>query len=760
MNFQLIEKMDKINRINNKVNISHFLSICFLLFLFLLLSQFITAQDTGQGIRGKIRDEVTLKHLGSVNIIIAGTNHGTSSKYDGSFEIVGIPEGKYRLQASMIGYQSKSQTVIVNNDSFTNIQIDMKPKVVSFDSVVIISKKKHNYISTPTLEPLSMKTVTTRVSRHDIERQGATSLIDAIKFIPGALTETRGRKVKHFFSVRGQKYPYPDYAINGIWQREFTEMPYFISANDIEEIEIIRSSAALLTGLSGLAGIINIKTRNYKQPETSAELEYGTFNTLHLHASHGASYEKISYAAGLGYDKTNGPDKKNGAEKIGNLFSRINWHPSKELNVSANLYYLDGKRELALAEKPAGKRFREEISSYDQIRSTLSNLKLNYKPNNNVSTEVQIYYTDRKPVFKVENINTKEIIETSEKDREWGINLIQVLNISEKNILRFGGLYNHWIAPNGKRFYVGRPCDLETISGVLADEHDFGLITVDGGIRWTRTYMNEYGAFNIDGSGNLFSGVDPVINEWQPANLQVTLGFSWHLSTEWSIFYHSATGKIKPRKGSLDINLVEPQDEIRTKFDLGIQTNWKETGKIILTGFFVNQKNGIVYSGETHEQNGIIMELYKNRDEDHFGLEAEALSPKLFNNFSASFNFTAMQSIAEEDGKMTKNIEFPVIITNGGIFYEKSGIDFNLFWKYVSKYESSRFIPQIKGELPVFATLGDFFTIDISTGFTLGSTVSTRIYLKIQNLTNKKYSTVVGYPDFGRRFNLGIKTTF
>jgi len=752
--------MDKINRINNKVNISHFLSICFLLFLFLLLSQFITAQDTGQGIRGKIRDEVTLKHLGSVNIIIAGTNHGTSSKYDGSFEIVGIPEGKYRLQASMIGYQSKSQTVIVNNDSFTNIQIDMKPKVVSFDSVVIISKKKHNYISTPTLEPLSMKTVTTRVSRHDIERQGATSLIDAIKFIPGALTETRGRKVKHFFSVRGQKYPYPDYAINGIWQREFTEMPYFISANDIEEIEIIRSSAALLTGLSGLAGIINIKTRNYKQPETSAELEYGTFNTLHLHASHGASYEKISYAAGLGYDKTNGPDKKNGAEKIGNLFSRINWHPSKELNVSANLYYLDGKRELALAEKPAGKRFREEISSYDQIRSTLSNLKLNYKPNNNVSTEVQIYYTDRKPVFKVENINTKEIIETSEKDREWGINLIQVLNISEKNILRFGGLYNHWIAPNGKRFYVGRPCDLETISGVLADEHDFGLITVDGGIRWTRTYMNEYGAFNIDGSGNLFSGVDPVINEWQPANLQVTLGFSWHLSTEWSIFYHSATGKIKPRKGSLDINLVEPQDEIRTKFDLGIQNKWKETGKIILTGFFVNQKNGIVYSGETHEQNGIIMELYKNRDEDHFGLEAEVLSPKLFNSFSASFNFTAMQSIAEEDGKMTKNIEFPVIITNGGIFYEKSGIDFNLFWKYVSQYKSSRFIPQIKGELPVFATLGDFFTIDISTGFTLGSTVSTRIYLKIQNLTNKKYSTVVGYPDFGRRFNLGIKTTF
>ena len=745
---------------NKKVNISYSLETWFLLILFLFLSQFITAQDTGQGIRGKIRDEVTLKYLGSVNIIITGTNYGTSSKSDGSFEINAIPEGEYKLQASMIGYQSKSQTVIVKKGLFTNIKIDLKSKVISFDSVVVTSKRKHNYISAPTLEPLSMKTVTTRVSRHDIERQGATTLIDAIKFIPGALTETRGRKVKHFFSARGQKYPYPDYAINGIWQREFQEMPYFISANDIEEIEIIRSSAALLTGLSGLAGIINIKTRNYNQPETSTKIEYGTLNTLHLHASHGASYEKFSYAVGLGYDKTNGPDQKNGAEKIGNLFSRINWHPSEKLNISANLYYLDGKRELILAEEPAGKRFREEISSYDQIRSTLSNLKLNYKPNDKASTEVQIYYTDRKPIFKVEKIDTKEIIETSEKDQEWGINLIQALNISEKNILRFGGLYNHWVAPNGKRFYVGRPCDLETISGVLVDEHDFGLITVDGGIRWTRTYMNEYGAFNIDGSGNLFSGVGPVINEWQPANLQVTLGFSWHLSTKWSIFYHSATGKIKPRKGSLDVNLVEPQDEIRTKFDLGIQNKWKETGTITLTGFFVNQKNGIVYSGETYEQNGIIMELYKNRDEDHFGLEAEILSPKLFNAFSASFNFTAMQSIAEEDGKMTKNTEFPVIITNGGIFYEKSGVDFNLYWKYVSKYESSRFVPQIQGEPTIFAPLGNYFTIDISTGYTFESIVSTRVYIRIQNLTNKKYSTVVGYPDFGRRFNLGIKTTF
>ncbi len=296
-----------------KINIFHFLETGFLLIIFLLFPQFIDAQKIQQGIRGKVRNEVTQKYLASVNLFIAGTNYGTSSKPDGSFEIAGIPEGKYELQASMVGYNPVSRSVKVSRNSFTNVRIDLKPVMVLIDSVGVIGRKRRNYISVPTLEPLSLGAVISRIPKQKIEKQGATSLIDAMKFVPGALTETRGRKVKQFFSVRGQKYPYPDYAINGIWQREFYEMPYFISASDIEEVEIIRSSAALLTGLSGLAGIINVKTREYNKPETSAELEHGTFNTLFFHVSHGAKLKKFSYAAGLGYDKTDGPDQKNAA---------------------------------------------------------------------------------------------------------------------------------------------------------------------------------------------------------------------------------------------------------------------------------------------------------------------------------------------------------------------------------------------------------------------------------------------------------------
>ena len=403
--------------------------------LMILTNTFLlSAQNMEQGIKGIVKDADNQKNLESVNLILAGTNYGTTSRYDGSFEIKGVPEGRYELQASMVGYIPVSKTITIRKNSYTNITIELSQEVIAFDSVIVFRRKQQNYIAYPNLEPLSLTPVISKVTRDEIERQGAVKLIDAMKYVPGGLTESRGRKVKHFFSVRGQKYPYPDYSIDGIWQKEFHEMPYFISASDIEQIEIVRSSAALLTGLSGLSGIINVKTRSYEKTETSAEMEYGTFNTMHFHASHGGKHNKFSYATGLGYDKTDGPDKKNAAEEIGNIYGRFNWQPSKKFDINANLYFLTGMREIALAEEPATRRLREELTSYSQIRSTLTNVRLKYTPNSKASTEAYFYYTDRQPVHRAVKMNTQEITKTPEDDHEFGLNLIQAVNLSEKTL--------------------------------------------------------------------------------------------------------------------------------------------------------------------------------------------------------------------------------------------------------------------------------------------------------------------------------------
>jgi len=190
-------------------------------------------------------------------------------------------------------------------------------RLYQIDSVNIIAPKEYrSLLKEPYTEPFSLLPVISNVSVRQIQKQGAVNLIDAMAYIPGGLTETRGRQVKQFFSVRGQKYPYPDYALNGIWQQEFEELPYFISASDIEKIEVVRSSAALLTGISGIEGLINLKTREYSRPEATMELEYGTFNTIHTHLSGGNTIGRFAYAAGAGFDRSNGPSGKHSKESM------------------------------------------------------------------------------------------------------------------------------------------------------------------------------------------------------------------------------------------------------------------------------------------------------------------------------------------------------------------------------------------------------------------------------------------------------------
>ena len=56
--------------------------------------------------------------------------------------------------------------------------------------------------------------------------------------------------------------------------------------------------------------------------------------------------------------------------------------------------------------------------------------------------------------------------------------------------------------------------------------------------------------------------------------------------------------------------------------------------------------------------------------------------------------------------------------------------------------------------------LGDYVDIGITAGITLGRERRTRLYAKVQNVTNDEYSTVVGYYDAGRRVSAGVQHSF
>ena len=126
---------------------------------------------------------------------------------------------------------------------------DTAQKVVRMGEYVVESKStERDLVSNPGLESASLEIAASSVERLQLELQGARTLTEAIEFAPGVLTETRGRKEKSLSSFRGQIYPYSDYALNGIWQREFHDFASVFPAAAIERVEIMRSSGALTIG--------------------------------------------------------------------------------------------------------------------------------------------------------------------------------------------------------------------------------------------------------------------------------------------------------------------------------------------------------------------------------------------------------------------------------------------------------------------------------------------------------------------------------
>ncbi|MEK7400323.1 MAG: TonB-dependent receptor plug domain-containing protein, partial [Candidatus Poribacteria bacterium] len=577
-------------------------------------------------------------------------------------------------------------------------------KIYVMEPIEVKINRILDLMANPFLESAGLELSTTTINQAEIERQGAKTLTDAMQYVPGAWIETRGRKVKQFFSVRGQKYPYPEYALDGAWQREFYELPYFFSSADIEKIEIIRSSAALLTGLSGLAGVINIIPKEYKKPQTTSEIEYGSFDTYRFHISHGSAVGKTSYAVGLGSSHTDGPKDRYAVENITNFYGNIKWRPIDALTIKTELFHLYGMRELAKAEPPADPNLQNALEKFDPINTTMFNFITDFHPNNKANTNLLMYYGNRDDTFVTETKTPYAV--NNELDFEWGANLIQSLLISNGNVLRFGGLYNHWVAPNGKRFYVGRRCDLETFSAVMVDEQQIGKLNINAGLRWYKNYIKDYGAFNIEGTAGKFKDVAQTEDQWEPSVFNGSFGIAYYVLRNLSLNLNLASGYIQPRVGTLDIQLETPKNERRTKLDSGFRVMSSKIGSISLVGFVIQQKDAITLSGITKEINGRIMELYMNQNKDQIGLELDAQSTPIFGIAESFFNFTAMRSHSESEGKMKSDEQVPQFILNTGIYASKSNIDFNLLWKYVSSYESTRFLATVKGQPIVPEPLG------------------------------------------------------
>jgi len=626
--------------------------------------------------------------------------------------------------------------------------------------VVEADRPVRNLLKAPSSQSAALEIATSTVEGEEIRLQNASTWSDALKYAPGIFTETRGRKNKSFTSFRGQIYPYPDWAINGIWQREFRDLAYSLPASQIGSVEIVRSSGILLMGLADIVGVINVLPKKYDVPTTMVEGEYGTFNTWRTGLAHGSTVSNGWYTVGATAFGTDGPSGRNAAERVKSVYGYGGIQAHDRLYLEGQFFAVNGSRELMTPEPggPAQNTLKNRREEYDPFSAFSLGGKALLEQSPSASLELTAYYTDRRSHY----INrTTPAQNALEKDHEYGIGLIQALELGRANTLRFGGIYNRWICPNGKDFYVGARQDIETAAAVLTDEHRFDRLTLDSGLRVLVDYYHEYSgaSFDIGGANRDFKTVknkrgDPLVT--------ATLGAKYALSDSVSLYSHLAGGQRQTDPGAFKADGTDLDHELRLMYDAGVQVGDAGSGMVKLGGFFVLRKDAVTKTDTfALDVNGDRYYFADNQDVRQYGLELETRSAPIGGIVTLFFNATLMQSELKPAGSSDYDDyrEIPNWILSGGMYAQYRRFDLTVVGKHISDYENNRFAQPVGGTAPYIA-LGDYFDLSATAGYRFGAKRNTRVYAAAQNLLDEEYSTVVGYDDPGARFSFGVQHTF
>lgn len=126
-------------------------------FIFTLL--LINSWAQNGKVKGRVSDANNNEPIPFANVIVEGTQIGSTTDLDGNFIITGLDPGYINLRVSYVGYESSiTSDILVINNSIPYIEITMQPSANELEEVVvkvdILEKKEES--------PLSMQSIGTK----------------------------------------------------------------------------------------------------------------------------------------------------------------------------------------------------------------------------------------------------------------------------------------------------------------------------------------------------------------------------------------------------------------------------------------------------------------------------------------------------------------------------------------------------------------------------------------------------------------------
>jgi outer membrane receptor protein involved in Fe transport len=93
-------------------------------------------------IQGNVVNEATREPIAFANVTVLGTDLGAATDEKGDFFILNVPPGKYAVEVSFIGYQTKNVVnVIVEYDKTARLEVNLMPTAIELSPVSVTSER-------------------------------------------------------------------------------------------------------------------------------------------------------------------------------------------------------------------------------------------------------------------------------------------------------------------------------------------------------------------------------------------------------------------------------------------------------------------------------------------------------------------------------------------------------------------------------------------------------------------------------------------
>ena len=598
------------------------------------------------------------------------------------------------------------------------------------------------------LVPISSKrsaNAITVINYEQIKNRSVSSISELLRDVPGlAVSKSGVRGSQTQIRVRGSEANHILVLIDGIEVNNSAQSDELnwgtLVVADVERIEVIRGPQSSMFGSDAVSGLINIITKNAKNPKSLKIFsEKGSFNTQNNGASIGFRNGGFDARFGLSQLKTDGDNiSRTGNEKDGyenkNLTFKSGWRINETLRLSFSSRHSDGMNEY-----DSDIDFDGLVDDQDKVakfENTIMGLKLDYLDSNKKWQ------------------HHAAIAQSRNDNKDFQDDLLGTATASTKDQIRFISSL-HWdkfaqrisfLAEQEKEKFRQR--------GLINDYGIYGIFDPNQDQRRkTNSIAIEYRADILEKITLAASTRRDDNSEFKDSNtyrVEIIYDLSPHARLRSAYGTAIKNPTFTERFGFYTNFIGNPflQPEKSTNWELGLDQKFYN-GNLTLSATIFNSEleneiDGNVFDPITFGYTATNKSGFSKRN----GLEINSFG-KLSKNatISASYTFTDSQE-RDASGKYQHEVRRPRHISSFNLSWQQNdALNININIQYNGSQKDVVNSSNVK--------LAEFTTVNISANLNLSKKLNA--YLRLENLLDESYEEIFGYQPLGFGANIGIR---